>query len=223
MRTHGAPIPAQFTVDGVSCGFVLSVPVGVRALLVVVALTIGVAAGCSDDADDPPAAASTSSSATTSTTVGVDEVPDEITVEYVQRVMDALDASWGDMYRLYVDSGGPTAETAAWLDALYDGEGRRVMDTELGREAADDFENTRSSAASPVTEVEELVVGNGDCIYFVGERHYAEVFDIPYEPARSRGVVELRRATPSTRNPSAWRISLELDASSGLPEREPCA
>jgi hypothetical protein len=203
--------------------------VGVRALYVAVALTAALVAGCSGDDDAPPAAtvpsgsASEASTESTTTTVGVDEVPEEITVEYVQRVMDALDASWGDMYRLYVESGGPTAETAAWMDALYVGEGRSVIDTELGREAADDFANTRMPPDSPETAVEEVIAASPDCLYFVGTRHYAKVFEIEIDPNRIRGVVELRRGEASEFNSTIWRIVLELDASSGLPEREPCA
>jgi hypothetical protein len=192
--------------------------VGVRALLVVVALTIGVAAGCSDDADDPPAAASTSSSATTSTTVGVDEVPDEITVEYVQRVMDALDASWGDMYRLYVDSGGPTAETAAWLDALYDEPELSRIDVDLGREAADGFDTTRTPPGDPTTEVVELISTSPDCIYFEADRQYDAVL---LDDTSGTTLIVLRRAEPNDTNATTWVMSVEgrVDA---VPEGSPC-
>ena len=189
--------PSQFAVDGVSPHFILSVLVGVRALLVVVGLTAGlVVAACSGGDDSPAASASSSSSSSsTSTTVGVDEVPDEITVEYVQRVMDALDASWGDMYRLYVSSGGPTAETAAWLDALYDEPELSRIDVDLGEEAADGFDSTREDTGEPFTMVEEVIGTSTTCVFFVAQRHFNEVLTLNTTD-NNRSAIALRATSP---------------------------
>jgi hypothetical protein len=189
-----------------------------RRGLSAVVFAVAAAVGCSGDDSGPTAtlaSGSTDSSveSTTSTTVGVDEVPDEITVEYVQRVMDALDASWGDMYRLYVESGGPTAETEAWMDALYAGEERERIDHGLGMEAADEFENTRMPPGDPVTTVESITSSTVDCIFFEGMRHYDEVLSGGATKDR-RGSVALERANPSDRNPTAWKIVLEATTAS---------
>lgn len=198
---------------------------GGRALLLAAALTLVGVACSGGDADEPAAATVPSASveSTTSTTVGVDEVPDEITVEYVQRVMDALDASWGDMYRLYVASGGPTLETNEWLAELYTPDEYSVMEIELGREAAAGFEDTRSTTGEPTTEVQRLISSGDQCVYFEGVRHYAEVFEFVADPARTRGAVAItRREGPTRRNSTTWRITFEADATEGLPSEEPC-
>jgi hypothetical protein len=201
--------------------------VGVRALTVAVVLaSVAVVAGCGGDGDDPPAASVPSGSEasadpTTSTTVGVDEVPDEITVEYVQRVMDALDASWGDMYRLYVASGGPTAETAAWLDALYDGEQQRRMDVALGEEAADGFDSTLQPPGDPRTHVLEILSASSRCVRVRADRDYDRVLGGPPTDDKTTDVA-LRFATPSDYNVTTWQITRELSGAI-VEEDDPCA
>jgi len=196
--------------------------VGVRALLVAVALTGLLAGACGGDDDDRPdaAAVTTAPSTSTSTTVGVDEVPDEITVEYVQRVMDALDASWGDMYRLYVDSGGPTAETAAWLDALYDEPELARIDVDLGREAADGFDSTRMPPGDPTTRVVELISASPECIYFEADRQYDAVLTVASE-SEGTDVIVLRASTASPKNPTRWQMTVEGRSATERPE-DPC-
>ena len=76
-----------------------------------------VVSGCGGDEETP--AATTQAPTTTSTTIGVDEVPEEITLEYVQRVMDAIDRSTGEMFRRFREQGEVTDETRAWVRELH--------------------------------------------------------------------------------------------------------
>src|SRR4051812_40627527 len=95
-----------------------------RALAVVVTVIALAAGACSSGKSSSVADASPTSTVpppTTSTTVGVDQIPPVITVEYAQRVMNALDKAEGDATRLLYSNKLPTLEWRNRLVALYDG------------------------------------------------------------------------------------------------------
>ena len=95
-------------------------------LLVAVALASCSGGSGKKRAVEPPSSTAPAAPVTTSTTVRVDQIPAVITVEYAQRVMDALDKAEGDATRLLYANKVPTKE---WLDritALFHGSGKAV-------------------------------------------------------------------------------------------------
>src|SRR6266496_306237 len=105
-------------------------------------------AGCAGGARSRPsvAAAATASTAapspsTTDPTVApVDEVPAVITVEYVQRVMNALDRLEGDLTRKLVHDRVPSPEWRQMLTALYNEPAFSQAEASFGRDAARDLD-----------------------------------------------------------------------------------
>jgi hypothetical protein len=194
-----------------------------------VALLLVAACGGDDDGEvvtpvtspvtTPPVVAET-----TTTTVGVDEIPDEITVEYVQRVMDALDESWGEMFRQYKADGGPTVDNHAWLAELYAEPAYGQMEQFLGGLAGGEFDDVRDDPDRPVTEVEQLLGASSNCLFVFGQRDFDPLFESPTEEGKD-GLLQLIRkeSTASERNPTAWTIA--RDVSTDRPEevRDPCA
>src|SRR3954451_6892767 len=119
---------------------------GGRLLGVVLVGAAGLlAASCaSGKASAPPTTVTTPTTAapatTTSTTVAVDQIPPVITVEYAQRVMDALDKLEGDVTRLLVAKRVPTLHFKQMLPALYDEPAFDKAETSYGRDAADEMQ-----------------------------------------------------------------------------------
>src|SRR5581483_9697737 len=102
-------------------------------------------AACGSGRGGPDASAATTTTvaaATTSTTVTpVDQVPAVITVEYVQRVMDALDKVEGNLTRkLYADK-LPSPEWRNGLMAIRSGPAFDTAEADYGRDAANSFDN----------------------------------------------------------------------------------
>ncbi|HUF33604.1 MAG TPA: hypothetical protein VMN58_10405 [Acidimicrobiales bacterium] len=181
---------------------------------------------CGGDAapDSAPVTTLPIAPTTTSTTVGVDEIPDEITVEYVQRVMDALDESWGEMFRQYKADEGPTVDNHAWLAELYAEPAYGQMEDLLGEIAGDEFDGIREEPSDPVTEVLQVVSATPECIFVSDQRDYGGIFSSGYEV--SPGYLQLVPAPTqvSIRNPTAWRVSREVTAEGRTVEEviDPC-
>jgi hypothetical protein len=126
------------------------------------ALALVLFAACSADDGDDVTSATLPAPATTETTdppdpapdageIGVDRVPGTVTIDYAQRVMDALDASRGAMFRQYKAQGGPTPDNLAWLRELYsEPELTRVEDA-FGQMAAQDFPGIYPEPGDPET------------------------------------------------------------------------
>src|SRR5207244_4073688 len=116
----------------------------VRSRVVALVVLLGVAmaaaacggghgAGSDGVAGASTAAPSTAPATTSSTLTPVDQVPAVITIEYVQRVMDALDKVEGDLTRkLYADK-VPTPEWRNGLMAIFDGKAFDNAEASYGR------------------------------------------------------------------------------------------
>src|SRR5205814_7194640 len=100
---------------------------------------------------------------TTSTTVAVDQIPPVITVEYAQRVMDALDKAFGEMTRMIYEKKVPTPDWHERLVALLDRQAFSDAETQFGRDAADDFEGYRNPPGDPVTIVRRVYDSTATC------------------------------------------------------------
>jgi hypothetical protein len=181
------------------------------------AVVLALLAGCGGDDDTaaspttllPPRGPATDAP-TTTTTVGVDEVPDEITVDYVQRVMDALDESWGAMFRQYQADGGPTVDNLAWLAELYTEPAYSQMEQFLGEIAGDEFEGVPDEPGDPETTIEDVISGSDDCIFVRSARNFGPVFQD--EPGRTDGLIWLSsRQEPSARNSTIWTLRADAE------------
>src|SRR5881227_1920834 len=139
---------------------------GRRALAVVVTVVALGAGACSNGKHSAAASPTTTTTTppTTSTTVGVDQIPPVITVEYAQRVMDALDRLEGDITRLLVAKRVPTLEFKQMLTALYDEPAFAKAETSYGRDAADDMHDYLDKPGNPVTHVTRVVDFSTSCV-----------------------------------------------------------
>src|SRR4051794_23364480 len=153
----------------------------VRLHLVAVGLVVAVvAAGCSSGGNHAPApttaaapvVTTTSVTATTSTTVGVDQIPPVITVEYAQSVMNALDKLEGDVTRLLVAKRVPTLEFKQMLTALYDEPGYSRAEASYGREAAHELEDYVQNPGNPVTKVKRVLDASSACMVLDSDRDF---------------------------------------------------
>src|SRR3954454_18739726 len=128
---------------------------------VVAAVAAGLLGACGGGGHgDRSAAASTpptTEAPTTSTTLTpIDQVPAVVTVEYVQRVMDALDKVEGNLTRkLYADK-LPSPEWRNGLMAIFDGKAFDDAEADYGRDAANSFDNFKNPPGDPRSEVQKL-------------------------------------------------------------------
>jgi hypothetical protein len=181
-----------------------------------------VAAACSNESDaGSPSATVGTAPPTTTTTLPVDQAPNEITVEYVQRVMDELDKAWGDMFRQYMADRGPTPDNLAWLAELYAEPEYSRMEAELGAFAAEQFDGARNEPGSPDTVVQEVIDYSGDCIAFRARRTLDDILEgRPLTDAEAESFLGLS-ARPSSgvqgvRNPTTWKIAVDSDVVSDV-------
>jgi hypothetical protein len=187
------------------------------ALVVALALT---GTACSGDGDTT--AATTETSAPTTTTIGVHEVPDDITQEYVQRVMDELDASWGGMFRQFELDGEITDSTRTWIESLH-GDSATDMVAELQGIADQGFDIAAESPGDPTTAVEEIIETTAQCVVFSARRSYADVL-VGVESGDDTTHLRLRRHdgdVDNRKNTTAWVLRDEVpqdDASTGEEE-----
>jgi hypothetical protein len=167
----------------------------------IAAVFVVATAACSGD-DDP--AASPGETLPTTTTIGVHEVPDEITVDYVQQVMDEIDASWGGMFRQLKLDGEMTDSTRSWIQSLH-GEAAPDMEAEMRDVVEHDFDIAVPSPGDPRTIVDEVVVAADDCIVFSGRRSYADVYVDPGdESATLHMALRERTGGDERKNLTAW-------------------
>jgi hypothetical protein len=124
------------------------------------ALALVLFAACSADDGDDVTSATLPAPATTETTdppdpapdageIGVDRAPGTVTIDYAQRVIDALDASHGSFLRQYKADGGPTPDNLTWLREIHgEPELTRIEDA-FGQMAAQDSPASTRSRATP--------------------------------------------------------------------------
>ena len=207
---------------------------GARPLLIALLALWVSGVACSDDGASPPAASvasdrttsSTTRPPTTSTTIDVTKVPDEITVEYVQAVMDELDRRFGDLFRMYVEAEGPTQETQDLLTALFaEPEFTRLREG-LGQLAAERFEGVRRPPGDPETEVVKLLTASPSCVFVETNRDLDAVLEGPSTDDIAVtwiGLVPKDTSAPTASlNPTAWTLILDGTTGSGGRPADPC-
>ncbi|MBW3613768.1 MAG: hypothetical protein KY439_00445 [Actinobacteria bacterium] len=170
-----------------------------------------VAGGCESKgtAQPPGNTVPTEAPASTTTTVDVASVPEEITVAYLDAVVDRLDVVVGDAFRELVRDRGPNKRFLDLLNAVYDGQEFEDKQSVYGRIAARDFENTRTDPGNPVTTVEHIIKNEPGCVIVAANRTFAAFFKDPKE-ASTKGylafVPKAADSDPGGLNPTAWSL-----------------
>lgn len=159
----------------------------------------------------PPAATPGAAVSPTAAPAAIDEVPDDpsrIDLDYVQRVVDALDARLGELARRVAATRQVDEETTVALFALY----HRQQAPDMLVTWRDYFlPRLGEDPGAPVSEVRELLTVRTDCVSAALDRDYRpfgpQVGEFPnpwtfaLTPASDR--------KPEGANPTAWTISEE--------------
>jgi hypothetical protein len=197
-------------------------PLRPPALVLVACLAVAACGG----GDDPPVAAPADTTAAPTTTT-TSPVPDEITVEYVQQVVDTLDDSYGDMIRRYRDDGGPTPETEGWPDLLFAGQARESNRVLVDAVVEVEFANIRDEPEGPETVVEELVTADPRCVYFGGTRSLQPMILRVIDRSEAEGYFGLHPAAEGRvdltgRELPAWVLFQQSRLETGDMPEDPC-
>jgi hypothetical protein len=199
-----------------------------RVIVVAAVAAFAATAACSSGAGKAQVAGGTAGSTapttaappTTSTTIGVDQIPPVITVEYAQRVMNALDKAFGDMTRLIYANKVPTADWHDHLVALLDKQAFADAETEFGRDAADAFDTYRSPPGNPATQVKGVYDSTPTCIALDVSRDFGPLFtEAPSQDLLSALVFlrpKTRERDPRDLNPTAWIITADGQPNPGV-------
>lgn len=194
-----------------------------RPVAVAAAVAMVIAAGCGSSKGSPGA---TVPEPTTSTTISVATVPDTITVEYAQAVMDELDRVLGDAIRELVAAQGPSDAFIARLKAVY-AEPQYTKEVDLyGEDAANEFKGYRIPPGDPKTIVKEIIDSSNFCIVARVDKDLSSVFSDGADSSAA-GILEVRlkdrSRDPAGENRTAWMIFGDgPEVGATIPEN-PCA
>lgn len=132
-------------------------------------------------------------------------VPGEIDAEYVQAVMDDLDAAIGQVFRDARDAGKYGEAWHAAMRSLYTPE---AVPQQTEAFESHGFGKLRREPADPRTWIEELKEATPSCVFFTGVREISPLFRKPIDPVQPYYMV-LGRHEPDDVNPTAWLIAFE--------------
>jgi hypothetical protein len=167
-----------------------------------------VAGACSNDRGGAVGATVPVETTTTVATIDVTKVPDVVTIEYVDAVMDKLDPIIGDAFRELVRDHGPNQKFLALLDAVYDGQEFEAQQSDYGFTAARGFENVRTDPGDPATKVERLIKNVPGCLVVAADREFAAFYVDPKDkiPGFIALIPKSEPSDPAQLNPTAWSI-----------------
>jgi hypothetical protein len=190
-------------------------------LAAIAAVAVATTAACSSGGASRSAATTTTSPPpSTTTTIGVDQIPPVITVEYAQQVMNVLDKAFGDMTRLLYANKVPNADWHDHLVALLDKQAFADAETEFGRDAADEFKGYRSPPGNPVTVVKRVYDSTATCVALDVSRDFGPQFIDAPSADLLRGILFLRPKPddrdPRQLNPTAWLITADGSPTPGV-------
>lgn len=179
-----------------------------RSRWVAVAMAVVAIAGC-ESSDGSPGA--TVPEPTTSTTISVATVPDTITVEYAQAVMDELDRVLGDAIRELVSAKAPSDAFIARLKAVY-AEPQYTKEADLyGEDAANEFKGYRIPPGDPSTRVKEIIASTQRCVLFRADRSFAAM-QTQTSPGVEALIQLVRNDVRSSFNRTAWVVVADTPA-----------
>jgi hypothetical protein len=184
----------------------------------VVAAVMGVAllASCSSPPEQgvasatlspaPATQAASPSPTPTPTDIDTATVPDDITPEYVQAVMDDLDEALGRVYRDVAESRELGEAYEAAMRDVYTPFAADVQSRGFRR--AIGVRRLARQPENPVTDVLELIEAGPDCVYFSAERDLNPLLRDPIDTEQPY-YIALERGTPTDLNPTAWLLAME--------------
>ena len=166
----------------------------------------------------PPAPAST-------TTTNPYAVPEVIDAAYVNRVLEGLDAAYGDVLRLVAATKTIPPEAFDRLKAIYlNPEAMQLRLDALSLAVGTGLKGYRSPPGNQVSAVQEVISAGRDCIFARVSRDFSQVVtehrDSPIEWLGLKSMEE-SRSGPAY-NPTPWMIVAEGIRSDGSPLENPC-
>lgn len=194
-----------------------------RPVAVAAAVAMVIAAGCGSSKGSPGA---TVPEPTTSTTISVANVPDTITVEYAQAVMDELDRVLGDAIRELVAAQGPSDAFIARLKAVY-AEPQYSEEVDLyGEEAANEFKGYRANPGRPTTTVTSILGSSPTCLILRADRSFEAVYTTLSDPSDRAVYIELRvpsdERDPGNLSATPWVIRGDGPVKGATLPENPC-
>ena len=169
-----------------------------------------------NEPDDPPLDDENEDDEIDVSTVPAD--PDDITIEYVQAVMDELDpliAATAAVIHAQDDAFDPNAQELIF-QAYSEASGQAQLETFAGVGP----ENVRQDPGPPDTDVSELFEQHADCVVFSAERSFRPLLaeSVDYDPVQPY-YLRLIPGEATTANPTPWRI--DFDSYFEDPDEEP--
>lgn len=172
-----------------------------------VALFVG--AGCAGGGEDAVGATVPTLASSTSTTAADPyAVPEEITVEYLQRVFDVFDEIEGDATRLIVAAGEVTPDAEALLASIYTERGLALRLQAWVHDLESGLARYRDVPGDAETSVLELRNAESGCVRVLA---LYDATDVARDgPAPLTLTYELVRVDPGGRNPTPWKINFDV-------------
>jgi hypothetical protein len=198
----------------------------------VAAAAVLVFTACGDDGRAAGGATTTTSSTTTTTeapttttteVIDPTTVPDEITAEYVQAVLDELYALQGEALRELIAVGQLNEKTVGLLEAVY--ADAALIQTLNSAEALvfNGFAEIRNPPGDVKVTVQSLVRATKSCVFVVAEQDYSQVRLTEVElPPTALALVPASVEQIDRGNPTAWAIASDFWNEDGSPVEDQC-
>jgi hypothetical protein len=190
-----------------------------RGVVVLGLCALAACSGKSEAKSVRPATPATTVAPTTTTdprVAPVDQVPEVITVEYVQRVMDALDRGEGDLTRKLVHDRVPTPAFRQMLTAIFDEPAFSQAEASFGRDAARNLDVYVESPGDPATTVKQLLDSSSSCVVAAVDRDLGpQLRTVP--PTASRNAVIILRTKKEDRDPLGVNTTHWIITADGSP------
>ena len=159
----------------------------------------------------------------TETEIETATVPDEIDAEYVQAVMDDLDAALGDTYRQVKRSGKAGEAYLARMHSLYTTDAASAQAGGFRRAVG--VKGLAKQPANPTTDVLEILEvapkQRPACIYFSATRDLNPMLRKKIDPVQPYYLV-LQHDEPNEVNPTTWIMELDTFYRDGKPPKSAC-
>lgn len=158
--------------------------------------------------------------------IDITTVPEEITLEYVQAVLDELERILAEALILLMEEGEFSIEIADYVGEIFTFEQRDLRLAELETAADADFANMNPSHLIEPRhrEVISILDVSEDCLYVEAWAHEQGIFPAITEPSQSFVVLHAREhARPVEVNPTPWvYAALAIGDETALRQERPC-
>jgi len=150
--------------------------------------------------------------------------PDAIDAAYVERVLNRLYATEGEVVRDIVEERAVSQESVARLNEIYTAEYAPLVVEAYGGLTDEQVRTLRDPPGASTFEVEQVLSSTGDCLFVSGRRQYREVQIEPRDRSGEIDFVRLvRDAEISPGNPTGWVVADLRTRPLGTQEEDLCA